>query len=119
MIEFHATGRLLPVHSHHRMRRSAMRRDMTFVTGDDGSPETGASWIVRRGSTHSVESETARLVAAYALAGMDHGFRNAGLPAAAPTLPPAEAPTRPLEEIEEAFNHAQMTTFGPQMGPDD
>ena len=95
-----------PVHSHAQDETFTMiDGTLTFVAGDErflGEP--GASWIVPRGVQHTfrVESETARLVAVYAPAGMDHGFRSAGLPAAAPTLPPADAPTRPLEEIEEA-----------------
>jgi len=95
---------------------------LTFVAGDERFQcETGANWIVPRGIKHTfrVESETARLVSVFAPAGMEHCFRNAGLPAAAPTLPPADAETRPLEEIERSMlNHGQEF-FGPPMGPDD
>jgi hypothetical protein len=60
-----------------------------------------------------------RLVAVYAPAGMDQCFREAGLPAASPTLPPADAPTRPLEEIERAMRDHGHDNFGPPLGPHD
>ena len=95
---------------------------LTFVASDTRFlAETGTSWIVPGGVRHTfrVESETARLVAVYAPAGVDHCFRNAGLPAAAPTLPPPDAPARPLEEIEEVMRNHGHHNFGPPMGPDD
>jgi hypothetical protein len=94
---------------------------LTFVAGNERFLcETVASWIVPAGVQHTSawKSETVRLVAVYTPAGMDHCFRNAGLPAGAATLPPTDAPTRPLEEIEAMRNHGH-DNFGPPMGPDD
>jgi quercetin dioxygenase-like cupin family protein len=112
-----------PVHSHPQDETFTMiDGTLTFVAGDERFLcDAGASWIVpaRVQHTFRVESETARLVAVYAPAGMDHCFRNAGLPADAATLPPADAPTRPLEEIEEAMRNHGHDNFGPPMGPDD
>lgn len=112
-----------PVHSHPQDETFTMiEGTLTFVAGDKRFLcEPGASWIVpaRVQHTFRVESETARLVAVYAPAGMDRCFRNAGLPADAATLPPADAPTRPLEEIEVAMRNHGHDNFGPPMGPDD
>jgi Cupin domain. len=103
------------------MRRSRLIDGaLTFVADDERFLcETGASWIVPRGIRHTfrVESETMRLVAVYAPAGMDHCIRNAGLPADGPALPPGDAPTRPLEEIEEAMRKLVMTTSAHQWAP--
>ena len=57
---------------------------LTFVAGDQRFVcEAGANWIVPSGVEHTfrVESETAKLVAVYAPAGMDDCFRDAGMPA--------------------------------------
>ena len=112
-----------PLHSHPQDETFTMiDGTLTFVASDTRFlAETGTSWIVPGGVRHTfrVESETARLVAVYAPAGVDHCFRNAGLPAAAPTLPPPDAPARPLEEIEEVMRNHGHHNFGPPMGPDD
>lgn len=124
LIEFLMPRGASPPLHHHAQEETFTMLDgtLTFVAGDERFQcETGANWIVPRGIKHTfrVESETARLVSVFAPAGMEHCFRNAGLPAAAPTLPPADAETRPLEEIERAMlNHGQEF-FGPPMGPDD
>jgi quercetin dioxygenase-like cupin family protein len=112
-----------PVHSHPADETFTMIDGaLTFVAGEERFLcEAGASWIVPREVRHTfrVESETAKLVAVYAPAGMDHCFRHAGLPASAPTLPPADAPARPLSEIEEAMAKYGHDNWGPPMGPDD
>lgn len=112
-----------PLHSHpHDETFTMIDGALTFVAGDQRFLcEAGANWIVPRGIKHTfrVESETARLVAVYAPAGMDQCLREAGLPARAPTLPPADAPTRPLEEIDAAMRNHGHDNFGPPMGPDD
>ena len=124
LIEFLAPqGTSPPVHSHPADETFTMiDGTLTFVAGEERFLcEAGAHWIVPREVHHTfrVESETARLVAVYAPAGMDHCFRNAGLPAAAATLPPADAPTRPLPEMEEAMAKYGHDNWGPPMGPAD
>jgi quercetin dioxygenase-like cupin family protein len=124
LIEFLAPqGLSPPLHSHPQDETfTLIDGAMTFVAGDQRFLcETGASWIVPRGLRHTfrVESATMRLVAVYAPAGMDQCFREAGLPAASPTLPPADAPTRPLEEIERAMRDHGHDNFGPPLGPHD
>ena len=96
--------------------------ELTFLAGEERfACEAGASWIVPSGVEHTfrVESETAKLVAVYAPAGMDHCFRNAGMPADSPTLPPPDAPTRPFDEIEAILAANSNHNVGPPMGPDD
>ena len=95
---------------------------LTFLAGDQRfACGAGASWIVPSGVEHTfrVESETARLVAVYAPAGMDRCFRLAGLPAKSPTLPPPDAPTRPIDELEAILAANSHHNVGPPIGPDD
>ena len=91
---------------------------MTFVAGDERFLcETGASGSSREGL--STRSEWKAEPCGWSLfCTSRHGtvLPNAGLPAAAPTLPPADAPTRPLEEIEKAMlNHGH--DLRPANGP--
>jgi len=91
-----------------------------FVSGEDRFEcETGTSWVVPAGVEHTfrVESETARLVAVFAPAGMERCFREGGVPADTPTLPPADAPTRPLDEIEQAMRAHGHNNVGPPLAP--
>ena len=95
---------------------------LTFVAGDQRfTCEAGANWDVPSGVAHTfrVESETAKLVAGLAPAGMDHCFRNAGVPADSPTLPPPDAPTRPFDELEAILAAHSHHNVGPPLGPDD
>jgi quercetin dioxygenase-like cupin family protein len=112
-----------PVHSHPADETFTMIDGaLTFVAGDERLLcDAGASWIVPRDVHHTfrVESETATLVAVYTPAGMDQCFRNGGLPAASATLPPPDAPIRPMAEIEAAMAKYGHHNWGPPMGPDD
>ena len=95
---------------------------LVFVSGEERFVcETGASWVVPRGVEHTfrVETETARLVATYAPAGMEQCFRAAGVPAEARSLPPPDAPTRRMEEIESAMRAHGHHNCGPPLGPTD
>jgi len=112
-----------PVHSHPADETFTLTDGtLTFVSGSERFLcQAGANWIVPRGVHHTfrVESEAARLIAVFAPAGMDECFRNAGVPAASPTLPPADAPARPLAEVEEAMRKYGHDNWGPPMGLDD
>jgi quercetin dioxygenase-like cupin family protein len=118
-----AHGASPPRHSHPADEAFTMiDGTLTFIAGDRRfSCGAGASWVVPKGIEHTfrVESETARLVAVYAPAGMDHCFRNAGLPAGAPSLPPPDAPTRLMEEVEQAMRAHGHNNVGPPLGPAD
>jgi quercetin dioxygenase-like cupin family protein len=124
MIEFlMPRGTSPPRHFHPQDETFTMiEGTLTFVAGDQRFVcEVGANWLVPGGVEHTfrVESETAKLVAVYAPAGMDHCFRHAGMPAVSPTLPPPDAPTRPFEEIEAILAANSHHNVGPPMGPDD
>jgi quercetin dioxygenase-like cupin family protein len=97
--------------------------ELTFVAGDQRfTAERGSDWVVPGGVPHTfrVESDTARLVAVYAPAGlMEDCFRKAGLPAATPSLPPPDAPARPMEVIEEVMRTHDHHNVGPPLGPGD
>jgi quercetin dioxygenase-like cupin family protein len=124
LIEFLMPRGISPPLHHHGQEETFTLIDgtLTFVSGDERfQAEPGASWIVPRGTKHTfrVESDTARLVCVFAPAGMDQCFRNAGLPAAAATLPPADADPRPVEEVGALMLSHGHEVFGPPMGPDD
>jgi quercetin dioxygenase-like cupin family protein len=97
--------------------------ELTFIAGDQrftGVP--GSDWVVPGGVPHTfrVESETARLLAVYAPAGlMADCFRNAGLPATEAALPPPDAPTRSMDVIEGVMRTHDHHNVGPPLGPDD
>jgi hypothetical protein len=46
-------------------------------------------------------------------------FREAGVPAGTPTLPPPDAAARPLEEIERAMSEYGHHNVGPPLGAND
>jgi quercetin dioxygenase-like cupin family protein len=113
-----------PLHYHESDETFTMLDgEVTFVAGDQrftGTP--GSDWVVpgRVPHTFRVESETARLVAMYVPAGlMADCFRKGGLPADAATLPPPDAPVRPMEVIEEVLRTHDHHNVGPPLGPDD
>ena len=112
-----------PKHTHPQDEAFVMLDgEVTFVADERRFvARTGDSWVVPRGIPHTflVDSESCRMVAVYTPAGPEHCFRNGGVPAAAPTLPPPDAPTRPMEEIEAAMTAYDHKNVGPPLGPDD
>jgi quercetin dioxygenase-like cupin family protein len=124
MVEFLMARHTSPPRHHHPHDETFTLIDgnLTFVSGDDRFEcEAGASWVVPAGVGHTfrVESETARLVAVFVPAGMERCFREGGVPADNPTLPPADAPTRPLDEIEQAMRAHGHNNVGAPLGRDD
>ncbi len=97
--------------------------ELTFVAGDQRfTGEPGSDWVVPGGVPHTfrVETETARLIAVYAPAGLTEDcFRKAGLPAHTATLPPPDAPARPIEVIEGVMRTHDHHNVGPPLGRDD
>lgn len=113
-----------PRHYHHSDELFMMLDgELTFDAGDQRfTGEPGSQWVVPGGVPHTfrVETETARLIAVYTPAGlMEDCFRNAGLPADTATLPPPDAPDRPIEVIEEVMRTHDHHNVGPPLGPDD
>jgi quercetin dioxygenase-like cupin family protein len=124
MIEFLMPRDLSPPLHHHPEDETFTMLDgqAPFVAGDQRFlAEPGASWVVPSGVAHTfrVDSDTALLVAVYAPAGIEGLFREAGLPAATPTLPPVGAPSRPLEEVQRLMHVYHHENVGPPLGPGD
>ena len=124
IVEFLIPHHASPPRHHHPEDETFTLIDgrLTFVSGDERFLcEAGASWVVPRGVPHTfrVESESARIVGVFSPAGVERCFREAGLPADTPTLPPAAAAPRPMEEIEQALRAYGHVNVGPPLGPDD
>jgi hypothetical protein len=83
--------------------------------------EAGATAVVPMGVAHTfrVDSETARVLVLSTPAGLERLVRDAGVPARAPSLPPADLPQSSLEELEEIFRAHGQVALGPPLGPDD
>jgi quercetin dioxygenase-like cupin family protein len=82
---------------------------------------TGAAAVFPTGVAHSfcVDSDTARVLVLSTPAGLERLFRDAGVPASAPTLPPADTPRPAPAELEEIFRTHGQVTLGPPLGPAD
>src|SRR3954449_8184629 len=73
--------------------------------------ERGATAVVPIGVAHTfrVNSDTARVLVLSTPAGIERFVREGGVPAAAPTLPPADAPRPSPAELERIFAaHGQI-----------
>jgi quercetin dioxygenase-like cupin family protein len=69
--------------------------------------------------TFHVDSETARVLVLSTPAGLEGLYRDAGVPADAPTLPPPDTPRPAREELERIFAAHGQVAYGPPLGPDD
>jgi hypothetical protein len=69
--------------------------------------------------TFRVDSDVARVLVLSTPAGIEGFVREAGVPASAPTLPPADAPRPSAEELDRIFAAHGQITVGPPLGPDD
>jgi quercetin dioxygenase-like cupin family protein len=69
--------------------------------------------------TFRVDSETARVLVLSTPAGLERFVREAGFPADAPTLPPADAPRPSAEELARIFDRHGQVNVGPPLSPDD
>ena len=95
---------------------------LTVKAGDQRFEiETGATAVVPMGVPHTfrVDSDTARLLVLSTPAGIEGFVRELGVPASAPTLPPADTPRPPPEEIERVFGIHGQVNVGPPLGPHD
>jgi quercetin dioxygenase-like cupin family protein len=95
---------------------------LTFQTDDDRF-ELGPGGIVAvpMGVAHTfrVETDTARALVLSTPAGIERLTRDAGVPATAPTLPPANTPRPSPEELRRIFSVHGQINLGPPLGPDD
>jgi quercetin dioxygenase-like cupin family protein len=80
--------------------------------------DAGATAAVPMGVPHTfrVDSDTARVLTISTPAGLERFIRDGGTPAAAPTLPPLDAPRPSPEEIEEIFRRHEVINVGPPLG---
>ena len=81
--------------------------------------EPGAAAVAPMGVAHSflVDSETARVLTLSTPAGLERFVRDGGVPASAPTLPPADAPRPSSEELERIFARHEVANVGPPLAP--
>jgi quercetin dioxygenase-like cupin family protein len=74
---------------------------------------------MRVAHTFRVDSDTARVLVLSTPAGLERLVRDAGVPAAAPTLPPADASRPAPKELERIFSSHGQVNVGPPLGPED
>jgi quercetin dioxygenase-like cupin family protein len=81
----------------------------------------GDTAVVPMGVPHTfrVDSETARTLLLSTPAGIEGLFRDGGVSATAPTLPPADTPRPSGEELARIFEANGVMNLGPPLGPDD
>jgi len=112
-----------PLHSHPQNETFvALDGRLAFLVAEQRFElDAGGTAVVPSGTQHSfrVDSETARVLVLSTPAGLDRLFRDAGVPASTPTLPPADAPAPSPEEIDRIFRLHRHDNVGPPLGPDD
>jgi quercetin dioxygenase-like cupin family protein len=81
----------------------------------------GGTATVPMGVAHTfrVDSETAHVLVLSTPAGLERFVRDGSVPAAAPTLPPPNAPRPTAEELARIFEAHGQINVGPPLGPDD
>jgi quercetin dioxygenase-like cupin family protein len=112
-----------PLHTHPQDESYiVLEGRMTVKAGDDRFVlKPGGTAIVPRGVAHTfrVDSDTARVLVLSTPSDIERLVRDAGVPATAPTLPPADLPQSSLESLEDIFRAHGQVTVGPPLGPDD
>jgi quercetin dioxygenase-like cupin family protein len=112
-----------PLHTHPQDESYVVLEGrLTVLAGDERFElEAGGTALVPMGMAHTfrVDSATARVLVLSTPAGLERFVRDGSVPAAAPTLPPADTP-RPLpEELERIFREHGQVNLGPPLGPGD
>jgi quercetin dioxygenase-like cupin family protein len=79
----------------------------------------GGTAVVPMGMAHTfrVDSDTARVLVLSTPAGIERFVRDGGVPASAPTLPPADAPRPSPDEMERIFRAHGQVNVGPPLEP--
>jgi quercetin dioxygenase-like cupin family protein len=112
-----------PLHTHPQDESYILLEGgMTVKAGDDRFVlAPGGTAVVPRGVAHTfrVDSDTARVLVLSTPSDIEGLVRDAGVPATAPTLPPADSPQSSLESLEEIFRAHGQVAVGPPLGPDD
>ena len=83
--------------------------------------ESGDTGVVPMAVAHTfrVDTDTAHVLVLSTPAGIERFVREGGVPASAPTLPPADAPRPSPEEMERIFSAHGQVNVGPPLGPED
>jgi quercetin dioxygenase-like cupin family protein len=83
--------------------------------------EVGGAAVVPMGIPHTfrVDSETARVLVLSTPAGLERLIRDASVPAAGDTLPPADAPRPTPDDLSSIFTAHGQVNCGPPLGPGD
>jgi glyoxylate utilization-related uncharacterized protein len=95
---------------------------LTIQAGDQRFElEPGGAAVVpmRVPHTFRVDSEAARVLILSTPAGIEGFVREGGVPANAPTLPPADTSRPSAEEMDRIFAAHDTVNVGPPLGPDD
>jgi quercetin dioxygenase-like cupin family protein len=82
-------------------------------------PGGAAAVPMGRPHTFRVDSETAHVLVLSTPAGLERLVREGGVPAAAATLPPPDAPRPSAAELARIFEAHGQVNVGPPLGPDD
>ncbi|MDX6691457.1 MAG: hypothetical protein QOG15_2914 [Solirubrobacteraceae bacterium] len=108
-----------PLHTHPQDESYiVLEGRMSVQAGDDVVElEAGGVLAVPMGVSHSfwVHSKTARVLILSTPAGIERLVRDASVPAAAPIIPPADAPRPGPDEIERVFAAHRCVTVGPRL----
>jgi quercetin dioxygenase-like cupin family protein len=124
LIEFlFPRGASPPLHTHPQDESYfLLDGQMTIQAGDERFElAAGDTAVVPMGVPHTfrVDSETARTLLLSTPAGIEGLFRDGGVSATAPTLPPADTPRPSGEELARIFEANGVMNLGPPLGPDD
>jgi quercetin dioxygenase-like cupin family protein len=95
---------------------------LTVRAGDERFElQPGGTAVFAMGVAHTfrVDSDTARVLVLSTPAGLEHMYRDAGVPATAPTLPPHGTPRPSPEALARIFSAHGQVRLGPPLGPDD
>ena len=95
---------------------------VTVVAGDERfEVEAGGIAAFPAGVPHTfrVDSDTARVLVLSTPAGLEALYRDAGVPADAPTLPPPDTPRPTPDELQRIFAAHGQVQYGPPLGPED
>jgi quercetin dioxygenase-like cupin family protein len=81
----------------------------------------GGAAVIPMGVPHTfrVDSDTARVLLISTPAGIERFVRDASVPAAAATLPPAGTPRPTPQEVDRIYRKHACIEVGPRLGPED
>jgi quercetin dioxygenase-like cupin family protein len=109
-----------PLHTHPQDESYVVLEGrMTVQAGPDRIElAAGDTAVVPIGVAHSfrVDSETARVLVLSTPAGIERFVRDGSVPAAAPTLPPVDAPRPTQAQVERIFHAHGVIEVGPPLG---